>query len=182
VQTHIGFGSNVGDRSVHLAEGLARLAASGLEPVAVSGVWETDPLDCPASDKFLNLVAELETERDPRELLELMLRVESELGRVRRGRNAPRTLDLDLLLMGDLERNEPGLVLPHPRMWERRFVLAPLAEIAPGLRNPRTGRTVVEEERALRERQPGVVRIGTLAWPRRPPLYSPPSTGDILRP
>ena len=126
----LGLGSNLGDRRAHL-----RTAVAGLpDVVAVSPVYETDPVGGPAGQPpYLNLVVELATERSPRELLEVARRLEEAAGRVRVEHHGPRTLDVDVLLVGDLVVSEPDLVVPHPRMYERRFVLAPLAELAPEL-------------------------------------------------
>lgn len=102
--------------------------------VAVSPVYETDPVGGPADQPpYLNLVVELSTVLGPRQLLELALRLEAAAGRVRAERFGPRTLDVDVLLVGDIEVDEPDLEVPHPRMWERRFVLAPLRDLAPEL-------------------------------------------------
>ena len=136
---------------------------------ALSSVWETEPVGSPGAPWFLNLVARVSSERTPQGLLELLLEVEGEVGRVRTVPNAPRVLDLDLLLLGDRDYKERELVLPHPRMWCRRFVLAPLSEIAPGLLNPLTGRTVVDELAAL-PASPEVRRLGALALPDLVPL------------
>jgi 2-amino-4-hydroxy-6-hydroxymethyldihydropteridine diphosphokinase len=157
----LGLGSNLGRRRERLAQGLARLQRAGLELLAVSSVWETAPIDA-SGGWFLNMAASFRTERGPHAVLDLLLEVERLEGRVRDRRNGPRTLDLDLLTLGELQRNSERLTLPHPRMWERLFVLEPLAEVAPQLRNPRTGRTVVEETRRLRGRDE-VIRIGRLA-------------------
>jgi 2-amino-4-hydroxy-6-hydroxymethyldihydropteridine diphosphokinase len=96
-------------------------------------VYETDPVGGPAQDAFLNVVVELATALTPRQLLGVAHRLESAAGRVRAERWGPRTLDVDVLLVGDLQVDEPDLVVPHPRMWQRRFVLAPLADLAPEL-------------------------------------------------
>ncbi len=125
----LGLGSNVGDRQRHLTDAIESL--SGV--VAVSPVYETDPVGGPQQDAFLNVVAELATPLTPRQLLGVAHRLESAAGRVRGERWGPRTLDVDVLLVGDLRVDEPDLVVPHPRMWERRFVLAPLADLAPEL-------------------------------------------------
>jgi len=162
VTVYIGLGSNLGDRRAHLRRGIEALAARGIPPAALSGVWESAPLDCREPQRFLNMVVRVETSRDPERLLDELLAIEREAGRVRGERNAPRTLDLDLLLAGDRRLRLPHLVLPHPRMGGRRFVLAPLAEVAPGLRDPVSGRTVTELEHELRHEQPDVRRLGPL--------------------
>lgn len=156
-------GSNLGDRSAHLREGLARLAESGVELSAISSVWETDAIDCMDPLPFLNLVVEVRFGGTSRALLVRMLAVERSLGRQRSARrNEPRALDLDLLWTDSGPCREPGLVLPHPRMWQRRFVLAPLAELSSGLVHPGSGLGVAEYDRRLSGEQPGVVRVGAL--------------------
>jgi 2-amino-4-hydroxy-6-hydroxymethyldihydropteridine diphosphokinase len=125
----LGMGSNVGDRQRFLADAVESL--SGV--VAVSPLYETDPLGGPPQDLFLNLVVQLSTSLSPRQLLGVAHRLETAAGRVRTERWGPRTLDIDILLVGDLHIDDPDLVVPHPRMWERRFVLAPLADLAPEL-------------------------------------------------
>ena len=129
MRAYLGLGSNLGDRRAHL-----RAAVDALpEVVAVSPVYETDPVGGPPGQSpYLNLVVALETDRSPRQLLELGQALETVAGRVRTERNGPRTLDVDVLLVGDLTVREPDLVVPHPRMWQRRFVLAPLADLAAG--------------------------------------------------
>jgi 2-amino-4-hydroxy-6-hydroxymethyldihydropteridine diphosphokinase len=111
-----------------------------VDVVAVSSIRETDPVGFADQPQFLNAVAAVETELEPRALLELLLAVERELGRTREGpRFGPRTIDLDLLLYGNEVVDEPGLTLPHPRLHERRFVLEPLAELDPDLAVPEKG-------------------------------------------
>ncbi len=129
----LALGSNLGDREAHLRGAVASLRA--LERVVgVSPVYETAPEGGPRSQgPYLNAVVELDTDRSPRELLALCARLESGAGRVRTERWGPRTLDVDVLLVGDEVVDEPDLTVPHPRMWERRFVLAPLADLAPEL-------------------------------------------------
>ena len=128
----LGLGSNLGDRWAYLREAVAALPPD--EVVAVSPVYETDPVGGPAGQPpYLNLVVELVTERSPHELLEVARRLEETGGRVRAERHGPRTLDVDVLLVGDLVGAEPDLVVPHPRMHERRLVLSPLADLAPEL-------------------------------------------------
>jgi 2-amino-4-hydroxy-6-hydroxymethyldihydropteridine diphosphokinase len=125
----IGLGSNLGDRWAYLRGGLARLP----DLVATSGVYETEPVGGPAQGPYLNMVAELCTEASPQELLAAAREAESDAGRERLQRWGPRTLDVDILLVGDLTISSPDLVVPHPRLWERGFVLVPLADLAPEL-------------------------------------------------
>lgn len=132
----VGLGSNLGDRRAQLQAAVLTLAARG-DVVAVSPLYETEPIGGPAgSGPFLNVVVELETFDTPRVLLARCRELEEEAGRVRSVRNGPRTLDADVLLVGDAVVDEVDLVVPHPRMWERRFVLAPLADLAPELVDP----------------------------------------------
>jgi 2-amino-4-hydroxy-6-hydroxymethyldihydropteridine diphosphokinase len=132
----VGLGSNLGDREGTILAALSRL--DGV--VAVSALRETDPVGFEDQPRFLNGVAALETELPPRALLDRLLEVERSLGRTREGpRFGPRTIDLDLLVYGDLELDEPGLTIPHPRLHERRFALEPLAELAPELVVPGRG-------------------------------------------
>lgn len=127
----LGLGSNVGDRVGFLRDAAGSLAAVGLR--ATSPVYETEPVGGPEQGRYLNLVAELHTDRSPRELLGVCHRLESAAGRVREVRWGPRTLDVDVLWVDGVTVDEPDLVVPHPRMWERRFVLAPLRDLAPDL-------------------------------------------------
>ena len=132
MRAFLGLGSNLGDRAVTLE----RAVTSIPDLVAVSPVYETDPVGGPEQGAYLNAVVELATERSPRELLELAQALEADAHRVRVERWGPRTLDVDVLLVGDLGVDEPDLEVPHPRMWERRFVLAPLRDLAPDLVSP----------------------------------------------
>ncbi|HZN56364.1 MAG TPA: 2-amino-4-hydroxy-6-hydroxymethyldihydropteridine diphosphokinase [Candidatus Polarisedimenticolaceae bacterium] len=127
----VALGSNVGDREEHLREALAAMEERGVLPVALSSLWETEPVGGAGPAWFLNMVAKIETSLPPEAVLETLLAIERRRGRIRAGSNAPRELDLDLLLLGNLRREGPALTLPHPRMTSRRFVLAPLAEVAP---------------------------------------------------
>lgn len=129
----IGLGSNLGDRRFYLEEAVSTLRA--LEEVtAVSPVYETSPVGGPVGqDPYLNVVVELSTSSSPRQLLELCRRLEDDAGRVRTVRFGPRTLDADVLLVGDERVDDDDLQVPHPRMFERRFVLVPLADLAPEL-------------------------------------------------
>ena len=133
MRAFLGLGSNLGDRWRYLREAVAAVP----DVVAVSPVYETEPVGGPEGQgPHLNLVVELETELSPRDLLAAARRLEETAGRVRGERWGARTLDVDVLLVGDLTVDEPDLVVPHPRMWERRFVLAPLADLAPELAPP----------------------------------------------
>ncbi len=137
---YIGLGSNLGASAATLDaafDAIGRLPQTRL--VARSSLYASAPVDAVGPD-FVNAVACVRTTLAPRALLAHLLGIESAHGRERSGRNAPRTLDLDLLLYGSLRIDEPGLVVPHPRMQERAFVLAPLVEIAPQLEIPGLGR------------------------------------------
>lgn len=130
VRAFLSLGSNLGDREAALARALRSLD----DAVAVSPVYETAPVGGPSDQgRYLNAVVELHTDRSPRELLVVCQRLEAAAGRVRTERWGARTLDVDVLLVGDLHVDEDDLVVPHSRMWERRFVLAPLADLAPEL-------------------------------------------------
>ena len=135
----MGLGANLGDREETLRRAVELLGAEpGIEVVAVSSFRETDPVGYLEQPAFLNGACAVETELAPRELLDRLLAVERELGR-RRGagpRWGPRTIDLDLLLYGDVTMDEPGLTVPHPRLAERPFALEPLLELDPGLHLP----------------------------------------------
>ena len=141
---YLSLGSNVGDREANLRAALARLEAAGVRVVRRSSTYETEPQDAPGQPWFLNLVAEAETGLLPQELLLRIGEIEAGLGRRRTQPKGPRTIDIDILLYGDAVIETPELEIPHPRMAQRRFVLEPLAELAPGLRHPVTGRTVGE--------------------------------------
>ena len=133
---YLGLGSNLGDRQKNLEAALAKLAASDLRVGRVSSVWETEPVGFTAQRWFLNLAPEIETELFPMQLLARIAKIEQALGRVRTVPNGPRTLDIDILLYGRAVIHSAKLEVPHPRMGERRFVLAPLAELVPDLRHP----------------------------------------------
>jgi len=132
---YIALGSNLGDRDRHLRAALAALRAqSGVREVVTSRVYETDPIGPGPQRPYLNAVARVATALSPRDLLDRLLAIERSEGRERGAvRNAARTLDLDLLLYGEREIDEPGLVVPHPRMVQRAFVLEPLCDLAPDL-------------------------------------------------
>jgi 2-amino-4-hydroxy-6-hydroxymethyldihydropteridine diphosphokinase len=140
-RAYVGLGSNIGDRGEMLERAVALLAASpDIELIRVSTVRETDPVGFTEQPRFLNAAAAVETELGPRTLLERLLRIEGALGRTRDGpRFGPRTIDLDLLLYGQEQVDEPGLTVPHPRLQERRFALEPLVDLDPALEVPGRG-------------------------------------------
>jgi len=144
VRAYVGLGSNLGDRAAYLLLGLSALSRlPKTHLLRLSPVYETAPVG-PPQPPYLNMVAELETELSPKGLLAEMLRVEKALGRERRERWGPRTLDLDLLLYGDLVLEEEGLSVPHPRLHERAFVLVPLLDLLPEGRHPLLGQSFAE--------------------------------------
>jgi 2-amino-4-hydroxy-6-hydroxymethyldihydropteridine diphosphokinase len=142
VRTFLSLGSNLGNRKTHLDRAVEQLRAEGVVVRNSSSVYETEPVGFAEQPWFLNQVVEAETALTPEGLLSACHSVERREGRVRAFRNAPRTLDLDILLYGTSILADPDLVIPHPRMAERRFVLAPLAEIAPLLIHPGLQRTI----------------------------------------
>lgn len=173
----VALGSNVGDRRAHLEAALAGLAATpGVAVAAVSAAFENPPVGGPPQGDYWNAVAEVLTTRGPEALAARLFELEAAAGRVRRGRDEPRTLDLDLLSYGDEVRRDPALTLPHPRALERAFVLRPWAEVAPEAPVPGTGASVLEHAARLRGRAPGgfraLRRVALLAVPvgapRRP--------------
>ena len=140
---YLSLGSNLGDRAANLREALAQLDVAG-RLLAVSAFYETQPVDVPDQPWFLNCVAAIETDKTPRELLQLALRVEAAMGRLRMREKGARKIDIDIVLFGDWVVDEPGLNIPHPAMHQRRFVLEPLVEIAPEARHPALGKTAQE--------------------------------------
>jgi 2-amino-4-hydroxy-6-hydroxymethyldihydropteridine diphosphokinase len=162
-EVFIGLGSNLGDRVGHL-----RRAVEALRPAVtierISSLWRTEPVGLREQPEFLNAALRGRTELAPRALLALLTSIEAELGRTRLVPNGPRTIDLDLLAYDDVVADEPGLALPHPRMVWRRFVLAPLTEIAGELRPLRVGPMVVQLLTALPQAE-AVERIEHPEWP-----------------
>jgi 2-amino-4-hydroxy-6-hydroxymethyldihydropteridine diphosphokinase len=146
IVAYIALGSNLGDRAGLIRSALDALAATpGIRLGRVSSLLENPAVGGPeGSPPFLNAAAQIETSLDPDALLERLLEIERQLGRTRREPNAPRTIDLDLLLYGDQIIDTQNLRVPHPRMHERDFVLKPLAEIAPDATHPTTGNTIAQ--------------------------------------
>jgi 2-amino-4-hydroxy-6-hydroxymethyldihydropteridine diphosphokinase len=140
---YLSLGSNLGDRAVNLRTAIAQLDAAG-RLLIVSSLYETQPVDLPHQPWFLNCVAAIDTEKTPPELLQLVLQVEAEMGRLRMQKKGPRNIDIDIVLFGYRGVDEPGLKIPHPAMHQRRFVLEPLVEIAPEVRHPALGKTARE--------------------------------------
>jgi 2-amino-4-hydroxy-6-hydroxymethyldihydropteridine diphosphokinase len=141
---YLSLGSNIGDREGHLRSALEQLNAGGVRVLRVSPVYETEPVDVTGQGWFLNLVVEAGTDLFPLQLLARSMRIERDLGRVRTTPQGPRTIDIDILLYGSSRVKTAELEIPHPRMAERRFVLEPLADLAPDLRHPITGKSVRE--------------------------------------
>jgi len=137
-KVYVGLGSNLGDRAGNLLLGIRGMLDAGLQIVRVSNVYETEPVETFPQPAFLNMVAELSSNAlpPPEQMMARLLRVEYALGRTREIAMAPRTIDLDLLLYKNETRNTEFLTLPHPRLHLRRFVLTPLAELAPNLVHP----------------------------------------------
>ncbi|MEC9377665.1 MAG: 2-amino-4-hydroxy-6-hydroxymethyldihydropteridine diphosphokinase [Candidatus Latescibacterota bacterium] len=159
----IGLGSNLGDRRGLLESVLAALGRlEGLGVHSVSSAWETSPVGPVTQEAFLNAVVRVSTSLSPQHLLQRLLSTERDLGRVRNQRWGPRAIDLDLLLYADRQVDEPGLRVPHEYLRQRRFVLAPLMELAPGLRHPADGRRLFDLLRDLPVGEETVVPIGPL--------------------
>lgn len=141
---YISLGSNVGDREQQIAAALQGLAARNIQITKQSSIYSTEPVDVESQAWFLNCVVEVETELMPRQLLKALQEIENELGRKRMVRRGPRVIDLDILLYGSSVIRTAELDIPHPRLIRRRFMLVPLAEIAPALRHPLENKTIEE--------------------------------------
>lgn len=163
----IALGSNLGDRAANLRRGVELLMqrVPGIRLVASGGIYETEPVDCaPGTQAFLNSVIEIEAACSPHELHAHLAAIEQALGRpAERERNAPRTLDLDLLYAGDYVSSDPALILPHPRLHLRRFVLQPLADIRLDLKLPGHDLTIAQHLAALQD-DPSCVKRVAASW------------------
>ena len=153
---YLSLGSNIGDREANLHKAVEQLASQDMRVLHTSRIYETEPVDYVDQAWFLNQVVEAETALFPMQLLTRVGRVERELGRKRTVRKGPRTIDIDILFYGAAVVETTRLEIPHPRIAERRFVLVPLAELAPDLRHPVTHRTI---RQMLESAPPAVVRL-----------------------
>ena len=145
---YLSLGSNLGDRASNLRTAIEKLAGTG-QVVASSSLYETEPVEVTAQPWFLNCAVKLDTEKMPRQLISAILNLEQEMGRHRKQQKGPRTIDIDILLFGSSIIEIPSLTIPHPKLHERRFVLEPLAEIAPDARHPVFKRAIRELRDAL---------------------------------
>jgi len=142
-RAYLSLGSNIGDREAHLREAIRRLESAG-KLRSVSSIYETEPVEFTDQPQFLNCAVALETSSTPEQLMLQLLTIEKAMGRQRIQKKGPRTIDLDILFFGDEIVDTPGLTIPHPAMQHRRFVLEPLAEIAPDAMHPVLRKTVRE--------------------------------------
>ena len=149
---YFSLGSNVGDRQRNLRTAIAALDEAGVKVRKISKIYETEPVDYLQQDWFLNCVVEGKTNRDSAELLQGLRGIEDKMGSAKPFAKGPRLIDLDILYFNDAVIDSAGLQIPHPRMADRRFVLVPLAEIAPSLRHPITQKTTAEMLQATGDR------------------------------
>jgi 2-amino-4-hydroxy-6-hydroxymethyldihydropteridine diphosphokinase len=145
---YLSLGSNLGDRAANLREAIQKLADIG-NVVTASSLYETEPVELTAQPWFLNCAVKLDTEKMPRQLISAILSLEQSMGRQRKQKKGPRIIDIDILLFGSSVIEIPSLTIPHPKLHERRFVLEPLAEIAPDARHPVFKRSMRELRDAL---------------------------------
>ena len=147
--TYLSLGSNVGDRAENIARAVSALGTYGICVTKQSSLYETEPVELTAQPWFLNCALKLDTEKMPRQLIAWILALEKGMGRQRKQKNGPRTIDIDIVFFGGSIIKLPSLTVPHPKMHERRFVLEPLTEIAAEARHPVFKRTVKELRDAL---------------------------------
>jgi 2-amino-4-hydroxy-6-hydroxymethyldihydropteridine diphosphokinase len=157
---YLSLGSNVGDREAQLRDAVIRLAAAG-RVVAVSSFYETEPVEFTQQPWFLNCAVALETGQTPWQLMTTILRIQEEMGRKRVHKKGPRSIDIDILLFDNVIVEEPELIVPHPALHQRRFVLEPLAEIAPEVLHPVLKRTI----RELRDELPAGQEVRKVSKP-----------------
>jgi 2-amino-4-hydroxy-6-hydroxymethyldihydropteridine diphosphokinase len=155
----LSLGSNLGNRERQLQGALGSLEEEGVTVVMFSSVYRTEPLYVPEQPDFLNMVCQVRTELSAHELLQSCLRVERRLGRIRRVKKGPREIDIDILFFGQAIIEDDDLVVPHPLLYERNFVLVPLAEIAPRFRDPRTSLSILELKERCQD-ESDIERVG----------------------
>jgi 2-amino-4-hydroxy-6-hydroxymethyldihydropteridine diphosphokinase len=143
-RVYLSLGSNIGDRAGNIARAVLALASHGVRVTRESSLYETEPVDFREQDWFLNCVVEAETDLTPGEVMDALLRIERALGRQRLAPKGPRLIDMDIVLFGSSIVRTPELEVPHPRMAQRRFVLVPFNEIAPGAWHPVLKKTIAE--------------------------------------
>ena len=149
---YLSLGSNLGDRAANLERAVESLSGIGVRALRRSATYETEPVDFLEQPWFLNCVVEAETSLGPRQLLEALQSIERKLGSSKLVPRGPRIIDLDVLFCGTIEIQEAGMEIPHPRLAERRFVLVPLAELAPEFRHPALHKTAAELLAATKDR------------------------------